>query len=68
MDSIIAKNLLEGNTCDKCIYMEHEPVDIFFCSYNSGKGYNNTKPLPKEKTCKHFTSVHTLKWKNDILK
>ncbi|MFW6002115.1 MAG: hypothetical protein ACOCQD_02140 [archaeon] len=50
----IAKNLLEGRTCDNCRYKECEQGDVCYCvlyKQLDSNPYLGVRPIPKENTC-----------------
>ena len=56
----IAKNLLEGKTCQNCKYRCCEQGDVFFCdvnAYQDSNPYAGTQSLPKDETCHQWEEI-----------
>lgn len=58
-DEILAKNLLEGKTCETCSFRVVEQGEVIYCGWHKSleKRFNakHGKPIPSENTCENWS-------------
>lgn len=68
-DVQIAKNLLDGKTCDNCKYKECEMGEVCYCTLYrqlDSNPYLGTAPLPEVNTCEGWIEKNNIIFGNFI--